>query len=239
MNVSDTTLIVSTPRSGQHFLAKNLEYWHPTRSIFCEGYECLDANRKSVENCPSKYSGSIRLSCSSGRAVVKNHDFNLDLDPLNYRKVVILLRRDWYAILISWYLFELTYSGRKKENDSPQVFEKFVIENLKYLFGFTKKYLSFVGPKYKHIYFEDHRATKDPLKQLVEIFEFIFGESPNVTNHRGRNKLRNESNPLDFKYYDEKMQDFVNSLSERCTHLTQDEFLIELNSNFPKFIDVN
>jgi hypothetical protein len=234
LEFSETFAIVSTPRSGHHFLAKNLEYWHPSRSIFCEGYECLDAKRKPIENCPLKNSFSMRLICSNGRTVVKNHDFDLDLDTSKYKGVVILWRKDWYAILISWYLFELNYGGRKIEQDSVQEFEIFVLRNIQYLFRFTKKYSPLSGPEYKHIFFEDYRSAEDSLKILTGAYEFIFGDLPIVAEIPGKNKLRKESSVLDFKYYDQELHDFVNSISASSINMTLGELSAEIERKFPQ-----
>jgi hypothetical protein len=234
LEFSETFAIVSTPRSGQHLLAKNLEYWHPSRSIYCEGYRCLDAKRKPIENCALENSYSIRLVCSNGRTVVKNHDFDLDLVTSKYKGVLILWRKDWYAILISWYLFELSYGGIKIEQDSVQRFEVFVLRNIQYLFRFTKKYSLLSGPKYKHIFFEDYRSVDDNLRILAEAYEFIFGELPNITEIPGKNKLRKESFVSDFKYYDQELHHFVNSISARSISITLDEFYAEIERKFPQ-----
>ncbi len=227
MGLSETVVIVSTPRSGLHFLAKNIEYLSPSKEVFCEGYSCVDSNRKAVSNCPSQFSDSMRLSCASGRLIVKNHDFGLDLELSQYKKVLVLRRRDWYSLLASWYLGSLEYGWGGIQNKNVS-FESFAIAKMEYLFDFNQKYDKMSGTNVKHLYFEDFQVPDENSVKIINLYRFIFGESPKEVRERTRNAIRKQKNVFEFSFFDQGFYEFVDSMGEQSSTLSKSDFMKNL-----------
>jgi hypothetical protein len=227
VELAETVLMISTPRSGLHYLAKNIEHLSTSKAVFCEGYSCADSNRKTISGCPLQSSRSIRLSCASGRFILKNHDFELDLDLSQYKKVLVLRRRNWYELLMSWYLGGLKF-GWDGLPDKKIDFETFAMEKMEYLFDFNQKYNELKGPKFKHLYFEDFHEVANEDVQLKDIYEFIFGESPKDVKKRSRNTLRKNSDVLKSPFFNRDFYEVVNLLAKQSSDVSRPEFMKNL-----------
>jgi hypothetical protein len=231
MELEETVMIVSTPRSGLHFLAKNIEYLAPSQAVFCEGYSCVDSNRKVINNCPNQFSNSLRLSCASGRRIVKNHDFGLDLDLSQYKKVLVLRRRNWYALLASWYLGAVKYRWDQLPAEKVS-FETFALTKMEYLFDFNQKYDKLNSLRIKHLYFEDFHLPKGKGVEMNKIYEFIFDESPKEVRERSRNTLRQQKNIFELPFFRQDFYEYVNLMATQSEHMSNVEFKRNLRDNF-------
>ena len=102
----------------------NLERLHPKKALFCEGYACVSASIETIEDCPAQEE-LVRFVCSMKRPIIKNHDFQLDLDVNRYKHIFVFRRRDSYSSLISWFEACINF-GWEQVIDTKQGFEQFV-----------------------------------------------------------------------------------------------------------------
>ena len=126
-------LVVSIPRSGHHYLIRAAARVLGQLS-YCEAYHCVDENGSPLR---CNYAGQRpALNCANGKAVVKNHDFHLNLEKSQAR-IVVLYRRNWFGLLKSWFQLE---SGRQVSREKL-AFGVFILSRLAYVAGFLAKWV--------------------------------------------------------------------------------------------------
>ena len=166
---------ISIPRSGHHFIASNLQ--EMLGEIYCEGYACQDAFRRPIESCSRQKSTWHLNHCAKGLPITKSHDFSLQLGSGQYDKAVVLVRRDVYASLISWFEYDVKASERKMgspELQSSQSFQEFLTAKLPYIMSFRDKYLKQENDKpVKELFLEDFIEPKSSFSQFSSLISFL------------------------------------------------------------------
>lgn len=126
---------VSFPRSGHHWLAQSLHLQFGEKLRLCEGYRCQDAFGYRLD---CAYSGRRpALSCPNKALLIKNHDFNLAMEPEPDNRVLVLYRKEYVRSLRSWFRLDTGLDS----HSFPLSFWVFALLRIPYFLGFKKRWV--------------------------------------------------------------------------------------------------
>lgn len=206
---------ISMPRSGHHFIASNLQ--EIFGQVYCEGYACVDAFRQPIKDCPRQSNVFHLNRCAKGLQITKTHDFSLQLNSSQYDKAIVLVRKNIYASLISWFEFD-NKADKQRGIKSPKsqtsiAFQNFVENKLPYIMSFRDKYLKQGSDdRILKIVFEDFSDSSSSASHFSSLIDFLGIDD----SHRGALRdlpvpFHGLRDPRQFEFFRQQDMDYVNS----------------------------